>query len=524
MTTVSAASLFALRGDLRLKSLKTCLGTDFRVRKEGTSPCERILLDSFDWRLYRAGAALEYRTDLDSSSLVWETLAGAEIADVTPAGEAPRWAADLPVGPLRDRIGPLLGPRALLPQVKLRGHTRRLRVLTAAGEPVARLEVREEHPHGKHRLPGLLRVLAEPGREALADAVLSHLRDAFPLVPLNSGPVIAALEAAGVRPGGYDPNVHVPLEPGMPAEHATRAILRSLLGTLQANVPGLCGHLDCEFLHDFRIAVRRTRAALAQLRRALPARSVAHYREEFTWLGQLTSTARDMDVYLLAFDSYRQALPAELQAPFEPLRDLLLKIQTREYTALREALQGPRYRRLVRRYSRFLSREAGARTAGKEALRPIAKLARERVWSLYLEALGEGSSIHPDSHPDELHELRKTCKKLRYLMEFFIPLFPRAEIQALIGELKRFQDNLGEIQDLRVQQESLGIFAHQLKERGTADPPTFEAIDWLVAHQRERQRDARAAFAVRFERFASEENRVRFHSLFGRNGPAVSNN
>jgi len=141
------------------------------------------------------------------------------------------------------------------------------------------------------------------------------------------------------------------------------------------------------------------------------------------------------------------------------------------------------------------------------------------LWSLYREVLGEGSAIHPESPPDELHELRKTCKKLRYLMEFFVPLFPRQEIQALIGVLKKFQDNLGEIQDLRVQQESLTIFAHQLNERGATEPRTCGAIDWLIAHQGETQRQARAAFAVRFASFAAEENRVRFHGLFGPNGP-----
>ena len=282
MTTVSDPSVFALRGGLRLKALKACLGADLVVRKDTALPCERTLLDSFDWRLYGASEALEQRADVGGSSLVWETLAGAEIQAVTPAREAPRRAADLPAGPLRERLGPLLGPRALLPQVKLWGKQRRLRVLTSAGEAVARLEIREERLRGKAQILGSLRVLAEPGHEALAEAVRSHLSEDLRLVLLDQGPVIAALEAAGARPGAYDPSVRVPLEPEMPAERATRAILRRLLSTMQVNVPGLCRNLDCEFLHDFRIAVRRTRTALAQLRGTLPSRAVAHYRAEFT--------------------------------------------------------------------------------------------------------------------------------------------------------------------------------------------------------------------------------------------------
>jgi CHAD domain-containing protein len=228
------------------------------------------------------------------------------------------------------------------------------------------------------------------------------------------------------------------------------------------------------------------RAALSQLRSALPSRACEHYRVELAWLGQLSSPARDLDVYLLDFDHCKGALPTELQQSCEPLRPLLSESRDREYRLLGEVLQGGRFERLMTRLARFLGRPRKARASGRD----------------------------PDSPLDQFHELRKTCKKLRYLMEFFVPLFPQQEILPLIGVLKQFQDNLGTIQDLRVQRESLSRFARQIEERGMAQPRTLEAMAWLSDHQGTLQRQAQEEFRARFAAFALEEHRRRFRTLF----------
>ena len=90
-----------------------------------------------------------------------------------------------------------------------------------------------------------------------------------------------------------------------------------------------------------------------------------------------------------------------------------------------------------------------------------------------------------------------------------------AVILALVGVLKTFQDNLGEIQDLRVQLDSLGRFARRVQTDNRAHPRTIEAIARLIDHQSQRQQAARADFAARFASFAAADNRERFHTLFG---------
>lgn len=516
MVTPIAAVQFALPARCGVKAIRAALKTDLRIQADQPYRLQRTFYDTFDGRLYAAGMALERRVVGGGTTLIWEPLAGGEFFAASPTETMPRFGKDLPEGPMREGLAPILGPRALLPQADLAGTLQGLRVLNTAGRPLAQMELRKERPLGFTRKGCLswLKLIPDPHQADQAVALGEQLVKTLPLEPLQGGDILPALEISGARPTAVTERIEVPVEAGTPAERAAKQILQGLLTTLKLNAPGVCGNLDSEFLHDFRVAIRRIRAALSQLRRALSPRAVRRFRKEFTWLGQLTSNARDLDVYLLAFDELQGGLPAELQSSFEPLRSLLTEIRDREYQVLRETLGGPRFGRLTQQFARFLARPMGSRPAAREAARPVEELARERIWALYRRAIDEGILIGPESPLDELHELRKTCKKLRYLMEFFTALFPREEILALIGGLKRFQDNLGEIQDLRVQRESLSIFAHQIQERGNALPRTPEAIDWLSNHLGERQRQAREAFQMRFDDFSREENRRGFQSLF----------
>jgi CHAD domain-containing protein len=105
--------------------------------------------------------------------------------------------------------------------------------------------------------------------------------------------------------------------------------------------------------------------------------------------------------------------------------------------------------------------------------------------------------------------MRIDCKKLRYLLEFFRSLYPPADVTEVVQALKRLQDNLGEINDLRVQQASLTELAGQMLAEGTASAETLIAMGRLA----ERLEARRAAESSRFEEcfagFATRENHQR---------------
>jgi CHAD domain-containing protein len=79
------------------------------------------------------------------------------------------------------------------------------------------------------------------------------------------------------------------LQPSMPAGEAARRILQNQLEAMEANEEGTCAARDPEFLHDFRVAVRRTRSALSQIKGVLPAPVLERFRPEFAWLGEITA-------------------------------------------------------------------------------------------------------------------------------------------------------------------------------------------------------------------------------------------
>ena len=78
-------------------------------------------------------------------------------------------------------------------------------------------------------------------------------------------------------------------DPCRRGDEASKAILKRLLNELSANEPGVLQNLDPECLHDYRIAVRRTRSALGQIKGIFPRRSVERFRPRFAWLGKITS-------------------------------------------------------------------------------------------------------------------------------------------------------------------------------------------------------------------------------------------
>jgi CHAD domain-containing protein len=176
------------------------------------------------------------------------------------------------------------------------------------------------------------------------------------------------------------------------------------------------------------------------------------------------------------------------------------------------ALDSRRYESLVDSWARLL--EVGDTSddiPAPNAERPIVTLASKRIRRMYERALREGAAISDDSPPDALHELRKTCKKLRYLLEFFQSLYPPKPMGVLIRSLKVLQDNLGEYQDLSVQIHSLQGFEEELRGEQTVGEATLRAIEVLVDLFEARQHEVRAEFSKRFQTFSESDTSDRLH-------------
>ncbi|NOR79660.1 MAG: CHAD domain-containing protein, partial [Methyloprofundus sp.] len=114
---------------------------------------------------------------------------------------------------------------------------------------------------------------------------------------------------------------------------------------------------------------------------------------------------------------------------------------------------------------------------------------------------------------EALHDLRKTCKKLRYLMEFFQSLYPATEFKTVLKALKGFQSVLGDFQDYEIQEENLKQFSEEMMDEGVASN-TFLAMGVLVQHLDSMRRAARDDFSEQFDLFKQTKNQQTFKRLF----------
>jgi CHAD domain-containing protein len=506
----------------------------WRYEPEPTRIVSHRLLDSFDWGCYLAGAALEEVRKGGRRWLLWHDLKGDRETLVQSLDTAPGLARDLPTGPVQGLVRPAIGLRRLCPVVTWEVRREALRLMDAEGRALARLALEEYRvvgqevgscspldlaqgrcPSPAQAPPGRLRLTAAEGGIELVRAVADILETVLSLTPAP-GPLVAEMLAVGARPpGGYSTRLDYRLDPDQPAGEAAREILLGLRNTVEVNIPGTREHLDAEFLHDLRVATRRTRAALAQIPGVLPAAMLADFRVRFVWLQQVTGPARDLEVYLEGFDDLQAALPPSMRPDLEPLRGQLReRFHTAQWT-LTEALASPAMNDLLHGWRAALLAPLPPGTAPDNAARPIKALADARIWRMLRRVRVEGRAIRPESPAGDLHELRKSCKKLRYLMEFFQSLYPIGEIGPAIKTLKVLLDDLGGLQDLAIQAGQLTEVATVMHRDAAVDTRVLLAMGALVADLLRRQGEDRAAFAAIFRAFDAKKSRDLYRGLFG---------
>lgn len=494
-------------------------GHGVQLSLQPSSSTEREFYDSFDWRLYAAGLVLFIDRGKGQARLHLRSLAdGRDIVSID-AEEVSGFAHDLPPGALRDRLSPLLEERRLLPVAELKCARRCFKVLDEEAKTVARVTLERDsvaNGKGARRLGSGDRLVVAPVRGYPEPT--QNLRGLFEqqlrLERLNGTAYEEALSMHGRHPLDYSSKLRVPLDTDLPAGEAARRILLVLLDTIEANEDGMRHDLDPEFLHDLRVAVRRTRSLLGQMKDLLP-RSFAHYRQEFAWLGRVTGPVRDLDVHLLALPGHAAVLDAARVGDFDPILEAMRAQRSRERCLLLEALASPRYRQLKRDWRRLLEAGDNAAWTGGEARQPVLPLARSLIRHRYRKASGAGAVLMQESPDAELHRLRIQCKKLRYQLEFFAALFPRGDIKQLIKALKGLQDNLGAHQDLCVLLESLPGYAEKLNG-GERAAKARSALESLTAYLQQHKRVVRDDFSAAWARFAQQAHQDRFSKLFGK--------
>ncbi len=513
--------LFAMPPRISSRALVNALKNQFVIDVEPERIIQRTYMDTYDRQMLENDTVLEWIEEGSNTKLVWRSLRSGYPLGEQRVPQAPRFMRDLPRRQFRGKIESITGIRALLPLATLTSRTKGINVLDSNKKRVLRLEIQQDRalPENRtepYRTPsriGVRRVqlLAMRGYGQAFERVRDRLIDVCQLAPMSHDPVYEALEASGEK--RTIPRAAPQIEPSQRTDTAVTAILLQWLDVIEFNEPGVRGDVDTECLHDLRLAVRRTRSLLGQIKKTFPARRAERFGKDLAWIGYVTGPTRDMDVYLLAFEGFKSQLPKPLRDDLEPLRCYLQRHQNIEQQALVRALNSARYRRLKRDWRVFLEAPVPRRPTSPNAVRAIADVAAEHIARIYKKLKKEGKRLHPDSPAADFHDLRKTCKKIRYLIEFFKDLYPDVRAKKLIAQLKQLQASLGAFQDLQVQQNSLSRYRADMLAEHSLTPRCDSAFDLLIESLASHENELKRNCMLVWKRFIRCAERDAFSNL-----------
>jgi CHAD domain-containing protein len=483
------------------------------VAADRPAATRRTYVDTADWRLHSTGWTLDIEHDafdhVRAGPIVMITLRDRQSEAVLasyPGSADPRFAADLPSIPPWDRVSATIEDRRLLSQLDLETRLQQAALLNSDAKTttrliVARHSVRDELSGRRHSVRRVT-VTAVRGYETTGARVGDALTE-MGLHPWEGDLLSWALAAAGRPAPGAGLGPGVALERSAAAGHAVAAVLARLRSHVIANEQGVREQLDVEFLHDYRVAIRRARSIVKQAQGVLPEQPRLSLADGLSWLAGQTGPPRDLDVHLLELG---HAPRDEL----DPLRKYLTDQRQAVQYALLAAMDSDRYRELLQLWADLARGVEASLDVGLAG-----EFADEKISSAYKRVLRRGRAIDELSPPEDLHSLRKRAKELRYLLECFQSLYPPDQRAAVVRELKALQDNLGEYQDCQVQAAALRAMGEQLVESRTAPASTLMAMGRLAEGLEVREARARDEFQARFERFASPANRKRVRAMVG---------
>lgn len=466
-------------------------------------PAAFTLMDSFDGTVARRPAML---LELGDRLDYW----GADGAALSQtAARQGDFVADLADGPVKEALRGVPALRSLMPVGSGTLETTRVAYVDDEAKTQARAR---------------LHLLTGEGGGRVAVATVEGLRGydkAF-------AQVADALRARGGAPMGaravipllfpdhapYDAKPDIPIGPEDAAFDVASDIIAAHLGVARRNEAGMVADLDTEFLHDYRVALRKIRSVLSLFRGVYSEAQTQALKARFSALMAPTGRLRDLDVYLLEREGVYALLPESLHGGLDRMFAMFAEERAAEHARLVRHLRSAAYETEIAKLEKLFARRRKL-ARGPAADRPAHAFASRLIWKRYRRICRIAAAIDADTPDAEVHELRIHCKKLRYLMEFFAPAFPRQACKRLIKALKRLQTTLGDFNDHAVQQESLTAFLAGLDPKDhDRNLDLAQSVGALIAVLHQRQLEARARVVSSFAEFNSPETQASFRELF----------
>lgn len=436
-----------------------------------------------------------------------ELLSASAVALVQSATPEAHFVAGFADGPVRKALADLSPLRALLPVASGTARSGRLALVDDEGKTRARAWLRELQPAEGDAIV-LLTVQGVRGYGKALRGLVARIRDCGG-TSLSAGNLYRLIDPACIS---YNPKPVIDVGRDETAFDAATDLIGGYLPVARANEAGIVADLDTEFLHDYRIALRKIRSVLSLFKGVYDHEQTIELKARFSVLMAPTGRLRDLDVYLLDQQRFFDLVPQTMRGGLEAMFALLAKRRTDAHAALAEHLGGKAYGKEIKALAKLFSKRRKL-MPGPNASRASYDFACELIWKRYRKIGRIAAGITTETPDAEIHELRIECKKLRYLMEFFAPVFPQEDLRSILKPLKKLQDSLGLFNDMAVQQVRLLTFSDTLGD----EPRKLEIVQSLgalivVLHQQ--QMAERERIVAAFDDFHEDRMQQIFRQLF----------
>lgn len=445
-----------------------------------------VYLDTFDRSIHRNSSTLF----VDAQELVLGARASGAIEVAVPIGHVDLRAkalrtVDLPAK-IAEKVAPLVGNRALLrtsiSAVDLESYmvmNESGKILLVVESTSYTLEKTADARSSSEAVDEALVIVScfRGYEEALCDAV-DRFRAAGWLAEQIDLPRFL-LQRNGTDPDWYASLSSVSFSSNESAAEATRRLMAALLRVLEANVPGVRNDIDMEFLHDFRVALRRTRSLMGEMKAALPPGSRERLLPLLKRATKSTNRLRDLDVLLEDQDRYESYVPDILHPEFKELYAGVRRERETVRSDLLEYLDGPDYAELVRVWRHLTADPWNLDELEQAARTRAAEIAHARMVRAYRKLEKRVDAAAEACTAESIHAVRIAGKKLRYLLELFGPLFDEGLMRSLSRHLKKVQNRLGDFNDLTQHEQILERYIRSF-ELGADSRSARDAVAALI--------------------------------------------
>ena len=302
------------------------------------------------------------------------------------------------------------------------------------------------------------------------------------------------------------------LNPGDSLEITLKKIFSFFLDVSQKNIAGITEDIDSEFLHDFRVGLRKTRTLLTLPMTCISPKLQKDFAARFKKIQQTTNRLRDLDVYLEQREDFKSLIPAEFHRGIDDLFNYLHRERRIELRKVKRHFQTKFFNQTLADW-KILLKSDNHELFLPEKCPTAEEFASHTILDLLKKIRKKSKIAIKTEDVDTLHQVRILCKKVRYIVEIFNSFYNQTNAQKFIRDIKKFQTILGDYNDVQMQKQMLHQFLKDLSA-APENKPSIAAIGGMLTTLEIKGETLYQDFVNTYKKFL---NKIETHSIIFKN-------